>query len=132
MLKLCVIGNLGADAELKNFNGRDCVSFRVAHTHKFTKADGTLVETTTWVSCLLNGRAEKLLPYLRKGQKVYVDGDAELRVYSSAKTHQMEAGISISVRNVELCGSNAQSSQQAAEQQPDSEQTQTNTEDVPF
>ena len=34
MLQGEVIGNLGADAEIKEFSGRQYVSFSVAHTEK--------------------------------------------------------------------------------------------------
>ena len=36
MLKVEMIGNLGADAEIKDHQGRKFVSFRVAHTEKWT------------------------------------------------------------------------------------------------
>ena len=104
MLKLQIIGNLGADAERKTTNGRDFVTFRVAHT--FKAGDGR--EETTWVSCAMNGDGGKVLQYLKKGTKVFVSGRPRLRVYSSPKTHQMEAGIDLSVESVELCDSRAQ------------------------
>ena len=34
MIKLQVIGNLGADAEIKSIAGREYISFRVANTKK--------------------------------------------------------------------------------------------------
>ena len=35
MIKLEIIGNLGADAEVKVYNGNKFVTFRVAHTDKW-------------------------------------------------------------------------------------------------
>lgn len=104
MLKIQLIGNLGADAELREQNGNKFVTFRVAHTESYTKSDGTRVENTTWVSCVLNGDGGALTQYLVKGTKVYVDGDASFEVYSSPKTRRMECGVRLSVRNVELVG----------------------------
>ena len=40
MKQLTIIGNLGADAELKVLNGRECVTFRVADTESYTNAQG--------------------------------------------------------------------------------------------
>ena len=40
MLKAFIIGNLGADAEVKNSNGRDFVTFRVAHSFNSTDSNG--------------------------------------------------------------------------------------------
>lgn len=104
MLQLHVIGNLGADAELKTENGREYVTFRIAHSEKYVNRQQQQVENTTWITCFLEGNGGKLLPWLKRGAKVYVSGSMSLRVYSSAKERQMVAGASINVRNIELCG----------------------------
>lgn len=104
MLQLQVIGNLGADAELKTENGREYVQFRVAHSEKFTNRQQQVEKRTTWVTCFLEGNGGKLLPYLKQGAKVYVTGAMSLRVYSSEQTRSYQAGASINVRTVELCG----------------------------
>lgn len=102
MLKLQIIGNLGSDAEVKNQDGRSYVSFRVAHTERRTLADGSVKDTTQWVSCTLNGDGGKLLAYLKKGIKVFVQGDADIRLYNSSKDHCLKAGLNCYVRDVEL------------------------------
>lgn len=105
MIRLEVIGNLGADAIQKNDNGHSYIHFRVAHTDKFTDLQsGQVKETTTWISCFYSGRAEAILPYLTTGTKVFVRGHVTLAVYSSPKTHAMEAGITMRVSELELCG----------------------------
>lgn len=106
MFKIEIIGNLGADAERKTANGREFISFRLAHSEKFTnQSTGEVTESVVWVSCLMQGGRENLLPYLKKGQRVFIRGNAALRIYSSAKTHQMEAGINCTVWELEFCGS---------------------------
>lgn len=104
MLKLQVIGNLGADAERGSSQGQDYIKFRVAHTDRYTRQDGTQVDNTSWVNCIWSGDHARLLPYLRQGVKVYVDGDASPRVYSSAKERCMKAGLDLRVRQLELVG----------------------------
>ena len=105
MVKLEVIGNLGADAQVQVYNGNKFVSFRVAHTEQWAdKQTGQLVHSTTWVSCSMNGDAGALLQYLKTGQKVFVRGTPQFKVYSSPKTRQMECGINLFVREIELCG----------------------------
>lgn len=99
MLNLQIIGNLGADAERRETNGRAFISFRVAHSEKRND-----VEKTTWVSCVLNGDGGNLAQYLVKGTKVFVSGRAQLKTYSSPKTHQIEAGLDLNVDRIELCG----------------------------
>lgn len=104
MLQLTVIGNLGADAQVKDFNGRKAVTFNVAHTERWTDEDGTKHETTTWVSCILNGDGGNLLPYLKAGTTVYAIGAASTRVYSSPKERKMVAGLNLRIDHIELVG----------------------------
>lgn len=104
MLQVQIIGNLGADAEVKTANGRSFVSFNVAHSEKWTGADGAEHEETTWVSCALAGDGGRVLPYLKRGTCVYCHGRASLRVYSSAKARAMVAGLNLSVDRLELVG----------------------------
>lgn len=106
MLKLQIIGNLGSDAEVRNQDGRSYVSFRVAHTDRRQQADGSVKETTQWVSCSINGDGGKLLPYLKKGAKVYISGDGDVRLYNSSKEHCLKAGLNCYVRDIELVTTN--------------------------
>lgn len=103
MFNVSIIGNLGADAQVLNSNGKEYLQFRVAHTDKLKKADGSVQETTVWASCFLVG-GSNLLQYLKRGTKVYCTGNARLDVYSSKKTRRMEAGLTINVIQLELCG----------------------------
>lgn len=104
MLKVQVIGNLGADAELQEKGGKKFITFKVAHSDRYTKEDGTKVDSTTWVSCLLNGDGGELLKYLKRGVKVFVSGRLNVRVFSSPKLKCMVAGIDCNVDSIELCG----------------------------
>lgn len=104
MLKLEVIGNLGANAQVKGENGRLFISFNVAHTDRWTDDQGVNHDTTQWVSCIINDPSYKILPYLVKGKSVYVRGNAKLRVFSSEKERRMVAGVTINVQDIELIG----------------------------
>lgn len=104
MLKVELIGNLGADCEIKESNGSKFVTMRVAHTNKYKKEDGYEVEQTTWVDVTMNNSDSKVIPFLKAGVKVFVRGNASLRVYSSQKDRCMKAGLTINAVEVELCG----------------------------
>lgn len=106
MLQTTCIGHLGADAEAKNVNGKEFVTFRIANTDKWTDDAGVVHETTTWVDCIVNGKP-KVLEFLKKGTQVFVTGPVTLRVYSSAKDKCMKAGLTINVRQIELLGGKA-------------------------
>ena len=103
MLKACLIGNLGADAQVKAANGREFVTFRVAHSWDFTSQDGTVNSGTIWVDCIGNN-LKGVVAYLKKGTQVYVEGDISLRVYSSKQDRCMKAGLTIHVQSVQLIG----------------------------
>lgn len=103
MLKSILIGHLGGDAEVKSANGNKFVTMRIAHTSKWTGADGVTREDTIWVDVTMNGEPS-VLQYLKKGQLVYVEGNVSLRCYSSPKDKCMKAGMTISARTIELLG----------------------------
>lgn len=118
MIKVEIIGNLGADAQLQEKSGNRFVAFRVANTDKWVdKSTGQVIESTQWISCTLNGDGGALLPYLKRGTKVFVRGNAQFVIFSSAKTRQMEVGVNLFVREIELCGGAKENQQQP--QQPE-------------
>lgn len=103
MLKAMLIGNLGADAEIKSANGRDFVTFRVAHSFNSTSTDGNSSSNVIWVDCIANN-VTALLPYLKRGTQVFIEGNISLRVYSSKQDRCMKAGVTIHVDNIQLIG----------------------------
>ncbi len=104
MLKVELIGNLGADAEIKESQGSKFVTMRVANSIKYRKEDGTDVERTDWIDATMNNTDAKIIPFLKAGVKVFIRGNATLRVYSSPKDRCMKAGLSVAVSEIELCG----------------------------
>ena len=99
-----IIGNLGADAEVKESNGSKFVTMRIAHSDVYKDEQGNKHEKTVWVDATMNDADSKLLPYLKQGVKVFVRGSVGLRVYSSPKDRCMKAGVTISIREIELVG----------------------------
>lgn len=104
MVKVIVVGNLGADAEVVRENGRAYVRFRVADTQRKSNPDGTTKEKTQWISCFWNGDGGRLLQHLKKGARVHCYGDADVNQYHSEKQRALVAGITCFVRDIELCG----------------------------
>lgn len=105
MLKVELIGNLGADAQVKEANGAKFVTMRIAHTDRWTDDRGNTKESTIWVDVTFNNAESKVLPFLKAGVKIFVRGNASLRVYSSAKDRCMKAGLTVAAHEIELCGS---------------------------
>ena len=102
MLIIQSIGNLGRDAEVKTINDRQYLSFSVASTEKRNNE-----EQTTWLS-ILYPYQESLLPFLKKGQQVYVSGRLKAGIYQN----QQSFGIDLSVfaTTLQLCGSKREES----------------------
>lgn len=117
MQQIQIIGNLGADAEVKEFNGSQFTTFRVGCSEKIATTEG-LREVTTWYSCSYNRDTSKLLPYLRKGQGVFVEGKPSYSMYDSAVHRCKMIDVRIFVNQIQLCGARpaapADSSQPAA------------------
>ena len=103
MLKCEVIGNIGADAEIKEFDGKKYVSFNVAHSEYRKDQSGNRVESTTWVSVLWYGDGGRLLLYLKKGVKVFVRGNEYVKTYNG-RNGDVHAAINVSATEVQLCG----------------------------
>ena len=108
MLKGEVIGNLGADCEVKVADGTKFVTMRVAHSDKIKKDDGTEVSKTQWVDVTWGKVDSPLLPFLKAGVKVFVRGYIDARVYSSKKDRMMKAGLKIAATEIELCGGSSE------------------------
>ena len=82
--KVILIGNLGADPELKyTQSGKAVVSMRIATSSRRKNSVGEYENHTTWHSVVVFGKqAESAGQFLHKGSKVFVDGRIEYREYT--------------------------------------------------
>ena len=104
MLRVSIIGNLGADVKVVSGDFRKFYSLSVAHTRKYNNKQGIQVEETYWVNVVINWDASKLAPYLLKGTKVFASGNVRLRTFQD-NDGNWHAGLDIIADTVELCGS---------------------------
>jgi single-strand DNA-binding protein len=108
-LKVTVIGNLTKDAVMRNTQSGDSVlNFSIARNDRRTQ-EVTFIDATIWGKL-----AQSLEPYLKKGQKVYVDGDLGKREYEG-RTY-----LTCRVRDIELVGGRQQNEY---DQSPQSDQS---------
>ena len=79
--KVMIIGNLGADPELRYTpNGKAVTDLRIAVNQSYSTADGERKQETEWFSVVVwNKTAENCSQYLTKGRKVYVEGRLRTR-----------------------------------------------------
>lgn len=104
MIKLQVIGNLGKDAVVNNVNGKNVINFTVAHTERFKDAQGVQKDRTTWVDCAYWTDRTAIAPYLKKGTQVYVEGNPDIRTYTTQDGRQ-GASLTLRIASVQLLGS---------------------------
>lgn len=100
MLVAEIIGNIGNDAQVKDFNGKKYTAFNVAHSEKFKNQQGVETERTTWVSVLKPGESG-LVQYLKKGTPVFVRGELSFKQYTDSN-HQTQIGVNCLAREVQL------------------------------
>ncbi len=104
MIKLTAIGNLGRDAVMNTVSGKNVINFTVAHTEKFKDAQGNQKDKTVWVDCAYWTEKTGIAPYLKKGTQVYVEGQPDVRTYTT-KEGVNGATLSLRVLSVQLLGS---------------------------
>jgi len=83
--KVMVIGNLGADPEMRyTADGNAVTNFRVASSRNYTSPDGERHEETEWFSVVAWRKlAEQCSQYLQKGRRVYVEGRLQTRSWDA-------------------------------------------------
>lgn len=80
--KVMLIGNLGADPEVRSFqNGGRVCNLRIATSENWKDKDGQRQERTEWhtVAIFSDGLINVCENYLKKGSKVYIEGQLQTR-----------------------------------------------------
>src|ERR687896_2011514 len=83
--RMQIIGNLGADPELRYTpSGKAVTNLRVAVNDRSRGTDGEWVEETMWIGVeVWEQAAERLAEQLRKGNKIYAEGQLRAREYEA-------------------------------------------------
>ena len=87
--KVMLIGNLGADPEIRTTtNGSRVANFSLATGRQWTTQGGEKQEKTEWHKCVVwsnrdgaGGLVDVVEKYVKKGDRVYVEGSIEYRTY---------------------------------------------------
>ena len=103
--KVILIGNLGADPEVRRMqDGRPVVNLRVATSENWRdKATGERREKTEWHRVVIfnEGLAKIAEQYLKKGSKIYLEGQLQTRKWED------QAGVEKYTTEVVLQGFNS-------------------------
>lgn len=109
--KVTLIGNLGADPEIRTTpNGSKVAQFSLATSRQWNSQSGEKQEKTEWHKCVAwnagsrgTGLADIIERYVKKGDKLYVEGRIEYRQYED-KEKQTRYVTEINVREILLLG----------------------------
>ncbi len=107
MQQINILGNLTADCRMGEYNGTDVANFAVAVTNRRTK------EVSYWDCSLWGKLATALFPSLKKGQKVFVQGEFGTDTYNG------NTKLTCNVNTLELCGGKRTSSQDDEQDESD-------------
>lgn len=133
MIKMTVIGNIGADAVQRETNGRKYTTFNVAVSTKFKNQDGSETERTTWISCARDGQSP-IDQWLKRGRQVYVEGTPSVSMYTDNQGHP-NCNLKLAVHRIELLGGKDEQNQSQAAAPaaaPTPQAQQEGTDDLPF
>ena len=91
--KVMLIGNLGADPEIRTVtNGSRVAQFSIATSRTWNNDSGQKQEKTEWHRIVIwnnrkdgTGLVEVVEKYLKKGDRVYIEGSIEYRSYEDKK-----------------------------------------------
>ncbi|KMY65788.1 single-stranded DNA-binding protein [Desulfocarbo indianensis] len=109
--KAILIGNLGADPEMKyTANGTALCTFRLATSETFNDRDGNQQERTEWHRVVAWGKLGEICgKYLAKGRQVYVEGSIRTRSWDDQDGNKRWM-TEINARDVQFLGGGGESS----------------------
>lgn len=103
--KVILIGNLGADPELKYTpSGTAVCTFRLATSESFKDRDGNMQERTEWHRIVAWTKlGEIAAQYLSKGRQVYVEGSIRTRSWED-QSGERKYMTEIVARDIQFLG----------------------------
>ena len=87
--KVIVVGNLGNDPQTRSLpNGDAVTNISVATSESWKDATGNKQERTEWHNIVVRNKAAEICEkYLKKGDKVYIEGRLKTRKWQDDKGH---------------------------------------------
>jgi single-strand DNA-binding protein len=103
--RVMLLGNLGADPELRSTSGGQAVlKFRLATSESYLDRNRTRQERTEWHNIVVWGkRAEALAKILNKGSRLFVEGSLRNSSYEDREGNKRYK-TEINALNIILCG----------------------------
>lgn len=133
--KVILIGNLGADPEVRyTQNGAAVANLRLATTETWTK-DGNKEELTEWHRVVAFGRLGEICgQYLSKGSKIYIEGRIQTRKWDDKEgvTRYTTEIVAREMKMLSARGAGGDNRQSGTGEEPPFYDSPTMGDDVPF
>ena len=133
--KVILLGNLGADPELRTTAGGDAVvTISIATSDSWKdKNTGEEQQKTEWHRVVFFRRmAEVVGQYLKKGSSVYIEGQLQTNSYEDKNTGEKKFSTQIVARDMQMLGSrNSSETQSNSTEEASMDQTPLDDE-IPF
>jgi len=133
--KAIVVGNLGADPELRYTPGGSAVAnFRLATQEQWTNKEGEKTERTEWHRIVAWGRLGEVCgEYLHKGSQVYIEGRIQTRSWEDREGNKRYT-TEIVAQTMQMLGSPPKSGKAKAGEEsfPSEEPIAIPDDDIPF
>lgn len=115
--KVLLLGNLGADGELRvTTGGQSVLKLRVACNESYLDRNNVRQERTEWVRVTIWGRrAEALAKILQKGDAIFVEGRLQTSKYE--KDNETRYSTEVVANNIVLPGNRNRGGQQQSRTQ---------------
>ena len=145
--KVILLGNVGKDPEIKaTASGTVVATFSIATSDRFKDKDGNWQDRTEWHNLVAFQRtAEIVRDYVKKGNKLYVEGSLRTQSWDDKTTGQKKYKTEIIVNDLSLLSgrgeggesggyskSNTASFEQRAPADDFSQSTEITDDDIPF
>lgn len=133
--KVILLGNLGADPELRTTAGGDAVAtISIATSDSWKdKNTGEEQQKTEWHRVVFFRRmAEVVGQYLKKGSSVYIEGQLQTNSYEDKNTGEKKYSTQIVARDMQMLGSRNNSDTQSNSLEESSMDQTPMDDEIPF
>ena len=115
--KVILVGNVGNDPEVKTFQSGDkVINFSIATSESWKdKESGEQKSITEWhkVAIFNNALVEITDKFVKKGMKIYIEGQLQTNSYEDKNTGEKKFSTQIVARDMQMLGSRNNSETQS-------------------
>ncbi|HBP32124.1 MAG TPA: single-stranded DNA-binding protein [Advenella kashmirensis] len=129
--EVTVMGNLGKDPELRYFvDGTASLRISIATREQWTDKDtGEVKEDTQWhTASLVGNQAEIVAKYMKKGDKIWIRGPLQTKVYEDGRSGMNRLSVLVRVHAMKMIHSRIRHGEGAEEQPQPAAPVQENVE----